>query len=130
MRVVFDTNIFVSALAIPGGQAERALRRILEGDDDLVVSRAIIGELVEVLGRKFGHDAEQLSRAAVFVADLGEVVEPSRRASILSDERDNAVLACAVTGRADILVTGDREMLQLGQHRGTRIVTLREYLSR
>ncbi len=128
MRVVFDTNIFVSALAIPGGQAERALERVIEGRDDLVVSKAMILELVDVLGRKFGHDAEQLARVAVFVADLAEVVEPRARLSLLSDERDNDVLACGLAGKADLIVTGDREMLRRGGYRGVRMVTLREYL--
>lgn len=128
MRVVVDTNIFVSALAIHGGQAERALDRILEGRDDLIVSKAILRELVDVLGRKFGHDAEQLARAALFVADLAEVVQPRTRATVQSDERDNDVLECALAGKADLIVTGDREMLRLGEHRGARIVTLREYL--
>jgi putative PIN family toxin of toxin-antitoxin system len=128
LRVVFDTNVFVSALAIPGGQAERALRRVVDGTDHLLVSKAMISELVGVLGRKFARDAEELSRVALFVADLGEVVEPSRRVSVLPDEGDNRVLECALGGAADLVVTGDREMLRLGECEGIRIITLREYL--
>ncbi len=129
MKVVFDTNIFVSALMIPGGQAERALRRVVEGRDELLVSRAIISELVDVLGRKFARDAEELSRVALFVADLGTLIEPSKQVSVLADERDNNVLACALAGKADLVVTGDHAMLRLGEHEGTRIVTPRDYLA-
>jgi putative PIN family toxin of toxin-antitoxin system len=129
LKVVFDTNIFVSALVIPGGQAERAVRRVVEGRDELVVSKAIISELVDVLGRKFARDAEELSRVALFVADLGELLEPSIPVSALTDERDNNVLACALAGKADLVVTGDRAMLRLSEHEATRIVTLRDYLA-
>ena len=128
MRVVFDTNIFVSALVVPGRRVDEALSRIIEGRDTLVVSRPIIRELLDVLARNFARDAEELSRVAVFVADLGNLVEPNRELSVLSDEADNRVLECAVTGQADLLVTGDREVLSLGEYEGVQIVTLREYL--
>jgi predicted nucleic acid-binding protein len=45
MRVVFDTNIFISALVIPGSQAEKALSRIIEGRDELVLSKDIVKSL-------------------------------------------------------------------------------------
>lgn len=129
MKVVFDTNIFVSALVIPGGRATDALSRIIEGRDALIVSRPIIRELLEVLARKFARDAEQLSRVAVFVADLGTLVEPEHELSVLSDEADNRVLECALAGQADLIVTGDRELLGLGEYEGVQIVTLRDYLA-
>ena len=128
MRVVFDTNIFVSALATPGGRAEEALRRIIEGHDDLIVSKAIVLELLDVLSRKFARDSEELSRVAVYVADLGKLVEPKSRISVLGDETDNRVLECALAGNAHLIVTGDQEMLNLRQHQGVRIVALRDYL--
>ena len=129
MKVVFDTNIFVSALVIPGGQAERALHHVVKGRDELLVSRAIISELVDVLGRKFARDAEELSRVALFVADLATLIEPFKPVMVLTDERDNNVLACALAGKADLVVTGDRQMLDVKEHEGTRIVTLRDYLA-
>ena len=49
MRVVFDTNIFISALAIPGGMAEKAVSRVIEGHDELVISPQIIKEVLSVL---------------------------------------------------------------------------------
>ncbi|MXX75640.1 MAG: putative toxin-antitoxin system toxin component, PIN family [Holophagales bacterium] len=128
MRVVFDTNILVSALTLPGGRADSALRRIVGGDDSLAVSRSIIDELLSVLARKFAYDREALSRVAVFLADLGEMVEPKQSFRILADEPDNRILECAVTAGADLIVTGDRAMLAEAEFRGIRIVSLREYL--
>ena len=128
MRVVFDTNILVSALTLPDGRADSALRRIVGGEDSLAVSRSIIDELLSVLARKFSYDREALSRVAVFLADLGEMVEPRQTLRVLADEPDNRILECAVAGGADLIVTGDRAMLAEAEFRGIRIVSLREYL--
>lgn len=54
MRVVFDTNVFVSALVVPGGRADEALQRVMDGTDTLLVSRAILDELLLVLARTPG----------------------------------------------------------------------------
>lgn len=128
MRVVFDTNIFVSALAIPGSRAEEALLRVVDGQDRLIVSKAIIHELLRVLSAKFGRDREELAHVAVFLAEMGEVVSPTRKVTVLEDDPDNRILECALTGDADAVVTGDRALLALGQYEGARIVTLNEYL--
>jgi len=128
VRVVFDTNIFISALAIPGGRGEEAVNRVLTGRDELVMSKAIILEILGVLARKFERDREQLARVAVFLADIGEIVEPRNFVHRLADEPDNRILECAVKGSADVIVTGDKELLALGEFGGARIVSLRRYL--
>ena len=128
MRVVFDTNVLVSALVFPGGRGDDALQRIVEEHDELLVSRAIVDELLGVLARKFARDAEELSRVAVFLAEIATTVKPGRRLKVLEDEADNRILECAVAGRARAIVTGDRALLALGEHAGVRILSLREYL--
>ena len=128
MRAVFDTNIYVSAFAIPGGRAEAALLKAVEGEVRLVISKPIIHELLDVLARKFGRDAEELARVAVFLAELAEVVQPRRKIEMLSDDTDNRILECAIAGRAEVIVTGDRAMLELGEYQGVRIMTLRGFL--
>jgi uncharacterized protein len=128
MRVVFDTNIFISALAIPGSLAEKAVSRIIEGRDELVISPDIIKEVLSVLSLKFGRDREALSHVAVILSELGELVEPKQTVRVLKDEPDNRILECATFGKADIIVTGDKEMLRLREYMGVKIASLREYL--
>lgn len=128
MKVVFDTNILVAALVFPGGRGEEALRRILEEQDDLLLSKPILDELLGVLARKFARDAEELARVAVFLGGLGTVVKPVRRLRVLADAPDNRILECALAGEANAIVTGDRAMLALGEYRGIRILALRTYL--
>jgi putative PIN family toxin of toxin-antitoxin system len=128
MRVVFDTNIFISAFAIPGGMADKAVSRVIEGRDELVISPQIIKEVLSVLSSKFGREREALSHVAVILAELGELVEPKQTVGVLRDDPDNRILECASFGRADVIVTGDKEMLRLGEYNRVKIVSLREYL--
>jgi len=128
MRVVFDTNIFISALVFPGSQAEKAIQKIIERDT-LLISKAIINEVLLVLSRKFSSDPEELSHIAVYLAELGEMVTPAKRVKVLQDEADNRIIECAIGGTADVIITGDKEMLTLKEYRGITIISLREYLS-
>jgi len=62
LKAVFDTNIFVSALAIPGGHADRAVSLVVDGRIDLCISKEIIHETLGVLAQKFSRGPEELSR--------------------------------------------------------------------
>ncbi|HLN91263.1 MAG TPA: putative toxin-antitoxin system toxin component, PIN family [Patescibacteria group bacterium] len=130
MKVVFDSNILIAALLFPGGRAEAAVANILDGVDDLVISRPIIQEILSVLASKFSRDKEELSRVAVVLGEMGQIVEPSRRLSVLRDEPDNRILECAVEGNAEAIVTGDKAMLAIGEYEGIRLVTLADYLKK
>ena len=128
MKAVFDTNIFVSALAIPGGQAERAINLVIDGQMNLCISKEIIHEVLGVLAQKFSKGPEELSRTAVFLSELAELIVPRKKLAILEDEPDNRILECAATAHADVIVTGDRAMLNLKEYQEIRILSLRQFL--
>jgi len=128
LKAVFDTNIFVSALAIPGGQAERAIDLVIDARVNLCISKEIIHEVLGVLAQKFSKGPEELSRTAVFLSELGELIIPRKKLAVLNDEPDNRILECAATGHVDVIVTGDRAMLNLKKYQGTRILSLRQFL--
>lgn len=128
MKVVFDTNILVSALVFPGGNGEAALQRIVEELDDLIISKPILDELLGILARKFSRDAEELAHVAVYISELAQSVKPRKRIRLMKDDPDNRILECAMTGQADAIVTGDKRLLELGEYRGVRLLSLREYL--
>jgi uncharacterized protein len=128
VKVVFDTNILVSALVFPGGMGEAALQCILEEKDELIISKPILDELLGVLSRKFARDAEELSRVAIFFSDISVAVKPIRRLRVLKDGPDNRILECAIAGNAQVIVTGDRALLALKEYRGVRVLGLRTYL--
>jgi len=129
VRVVFDSNIYISALVFPGSQADQAFSRVLEGTDTLVLSKAILDEVLGILARKFSRDPEALSQTAVLMAEMGEIVKPVRTVDVFKDDPDNRVLECAEAGHAECIVTGDKVMLELKQYGSIRLIPLREYLS-
>ena len=86
MKVVFYTNIFISAFVIPGSQAEKAVLRIIEGRDVLLLSKGILDELLTVLSTKFSRDKEEISRVAVILSEIAEWVVPSEKIKVLNDD--------------------------------------------
>ena len=128
MRIVFDSNIYVSAFIFPDSRAADAISKVILSNDTLILSPAIIAEVLAVLASKFGRDKEGISRTAVFLADLGSIVNPEKRITVLNDDSDNRILECARAGMADAIVTGDKAILQLKEYEGTKILTLKEYL--
>lgn len=130
MRVVFDTNIYISALILPGSSAHQAIQLIIDGQDRLVISKPILDEILTTLARKFCRDAEALSRTALWVMDLAELVYPETRVYVFNDDPDNRVLECAIAGKAKAIVTGDKAMLAIEISHGVRIMSLAAYLGR
>ncbi len=128
MKLVFDTNIYVSVFALPGGKADDAIRRVIDTGDELFISHALLDELVRVLSQKFSHDREHIAMSALLIDEIAKFVEPRMRIAILKDEPDNRVLECAVAARAEAIVTGDKAMLKMSSYLGIRIISLREYL--
>lgn len=129
MILVFDTNIFVSAFVFPGSQAENALLKIINGQDVLLISKPIIDEILTVLAGKFSRDREAISQTAIFLADISHQVRPSKKLMVFQDDPDNRILECALAGKAETIVTGDKTMLRLGKYKGVGIISLRQYLN-
>ena len=130
MRVVFDTNIYVSAFVLPGSSADRAMQRIFDSHDTLLISKPILDELLITLARKFSRDADALSRTALLLTELAEFVQPKERVSVFDDDPDNRILECAIAGQAKAIVTGDKAMLAVEISHGIRLLSLSAYLRR
>ena len=96
--------------------------------DQVLISKSILDELLRVLGSKFARDAEELAHVAVFLSEIALTVHPRRRVRVVKAEPDNRILECALTGRAQATVTGNRALLALDEYGGVRVVSLREYL--
>ena len=131
MKVTFDTNILVSAFEFPHGRAAQVLLNIRSERDLMFISCPIVPivkELLRVLADKFGRTESELEEIRAFIRQFGHFVTPAENLSVLADEPDNRILECAAAVDADLIVTGDREMLALGNFRRTRIVTLADYL--
>lgn len=128
MRVVFDTNVLISAFVFPGGAPESAYRAALSGRVTLVTSPALLAELARVLADRFGWEA-MVETAVGQVARIGTVVRPRDTLSVIEhDPDDDRVLEAAREGSADVIMSGDRHLLELGSWEAIRIVRVAELL--
>lgn len=129
MRVVFDTNIYISALAIPGGHAEEAYLEAVHGAFDLFTSVAILTETARVLQTKFDWAEDNVRRAIQDISQIATVLRPRPTLHLLNDEPDNRILECAIAAQADYVVSGDRHLLALTRHAGSAMLSLSDFLA-
>jgi len=127
-RVVFDTNVYVSAFITTGGRGEAAYLRAVRGEVQLITSVPVLTELARKLREKFYWDDEHIKNACRHIASVAEVVKPKKRISVLSDDPDNRILECAVEAKAEIIVTGDKHLLRLREYEKIAVVTLAAFL--
>ena len=128
MTVVLDTNVLVAALVAEGLCREvvhRTVRmRVLATSTDL------LEELDTTLARKF----RITPATTAFLTALRQqirLVEPRQLSKpVCRDRDDDVVLATAVAARADVIVTGDQDLLVLGSFEGVAIVSPRQFLER
>ncbi len=131
VRVVLDTNVFVSAAIKPRGASAEVLFLAADGKFDLVVSPLILSELEVVLSRpKIGFSEDKIRETVSAIMAIAKMVHPRIRLSaVKKDEADNRILECAVEAKADILVTGDLKHIRpLNFFEGIEILTPREFM--
>jgi putative PIN family toxin of toxin-antitoxin system len=128
VRVLLDTNVLASAILF-GGIPRTLLERGIRGELDLVTSPALMGELEELLGRKFGFPPEAARQVRSELELVADVVRPRSVPQILRDPDDDQVLAAADEGAAQAIITGDRDLLELGSHGDVQILSPRDFLN-
>ncbi|HEX4111218.1 MAG TPA: putative toxin-antitoxin system toxin component, PIN family [Stellaceae bacterium] len=124
MRVVFDTNVFISAVLKDNSLPALAVN-IVEQRDTLLKSDATEQQLFEVLTRPYLAPllapASIARLKALFV--VAELISISQRVVACRDSTDDKFLELAINGRAELIVTGDRDLLVLDPFRNIPIVT-------
>jgi putative PIN family toxin of toxin-antitoxin system len=129
LRVVLDTNVLLAAFATHG-LCEAVLEQALAAHQ-LVLSEHILDEVGRHLAGKFRMPPVRVREIAAFLREQGEVVEPGRvRPGTVKDATDLPVLGTAAAGNCGLLVTGDAELLRLGEFEGIPIVSPRECFER
>lgn len=128
MRVVADTNVFISAFMF-GGLPGKFLDFALRGKFTLVTSIALLDELDEKLRGKFAVSERDALAIRLKLEDSASVVHPDFELDVVPDDPDdNRVLECAVAGKAEFIVSGDRHLLRIGSYEGIAILTVRQFM--
>lgn len=136
LRVVLDTNQFVSSLLVKHGRPAEVLDAWKQQRYVLLISPDIIKELQSTLSyprirRKYHITDNNVKRLTDLLhrdAIVLDVDSAAVAGAIPADRSDEIFLACALTGRADVIVSGDRHLLDLGSYRGMPILTAREFM--
>lgn len=135
MRAVIDTNVLVSGLFWHGAP-HALLAQVRAGTLGLVSSPALLAELAEVIGRtKFDailtRSDTSRERTLAEVRQLAEMIEPPPLPQpVCRDPDDDVVLALAVAAQADMIVSGDDDLLALGDYQGIPIIAPAQALQR
>lgn len=129
LRVVFDTNIFISAI-IFGGNPRQCLELAREGEIQLYTSKAILLELTKKLIKKFAWNEEETGEMIKGLGVFSKIVIPKSQVSVIKDDpADNKILECAIEGEVDYIVSGDKKhILPLKRFKNIPTVTAKELL--
>jgi putative PIN family toxin of toxin-antitoxin system len=126
VRVFLDTNVLASAIATRGICAD--VLQVTLAEHQLVVGEKVLSELHRVLIKKFRATTDLADETDEFLRREGEVIETAPRLQIsVRDKDDLPVLEQAVAGAADVLVTGDRDLLELHAELPLRILSPRGF---
>lgn len=126
MKVFFDTNVLVSAVATRGLCAD--VVNVALAEHRLIVGETVLGELRQVLLRKLRLPAATINELEAFLREHSQVNVESRALDFRElDQDDLRVLGEAVVGEADVFVTGDQDLLQIAARSPIKIVTPRGF---
>jgi putative PIN family toxin of toxin-antitoxin system len=128
MKVVFDTNVLVSAF-VAEGVCSKLLGRARRKDFDLITCPFILKEFEAILLKKLSATKGESRQVLRILAEaISALVQPAQPVSgICRGPNDDPILSCALAASADYLVTGDFDLLELREFRGTRIVAPRDF---
>jgi len=122
LRIVFDSNVYISALlfkGIPG----MILKMARKDKITLIVSDEIIAETERILEDKFKWPRHNIDKFKTRLSDISESIRPDIKIDIIKErESDNRILECAVSGDANLIVSGDKHLLKLKSYKNIPIV--------
>jgi len=128
LRVVADTNVYISALNF-GGVPDQVLALARRSVIAMFVSKPILQEIEGVLNGKFQWLPNRTRDALVTIAEFAKEVRPVERVAVIEkDEPDNRVLECALAAKATIIVSGDSHLRDLGSFQRIRILSPRSFV--
>ena len=130
MRIVLDTNVVASAVFF-GGRPYQLLHFIMEGRVDVVASKEIVDEYEDIVHRlqqKYPAISTKIPLQE-FIAPF-EIIRVSSDIHISRDPDDDKFISCAVDGKCIYIVSGDNDLLSIGNYRDIEILTVVDFLNR
>ena len=134
MRVVVDMNVLISATIKPDSPLAQILVYIRNGRFDFLYFPEFLQEYTEVCSRprlweKYNLDRDELEATIQIMASRGILVHIVTQVDVCRDPDDNVILSLALDGKADYIVSGDKDLLDLSSFREIPIIKPAEFLS-
>jgi putative PIN family toxin of toxin-antitoxin system len=136
VKIVIDTNVFVSALITPHSNSAKIFR-LLEGSNlEALVSKEILSEISRVLcypkiKKRHGLNSAQIKALITDYSKIAALVKTRQEFNVIEeDPTDNKFLECAFFGKADFIISGDEHLLKLKRFRKIPIISPREFLDK
>lgn len=134
MRAVIDTNVIVSGLILARGNPAEILRALRDRRFVAIVSPPMLEEVATALAREwlqseYGVQDDDVRSLLRMLALRSELIEPRTRIRRCRDPRDDIFVEAAVDGRADRIVSGDKDVLAIGSIEGIRIVSPADFVT-
>lgn len=135
VRAVVDTNVYVSAVIRPRGAMAEIVTRVRLRQYSILYSLEQLEEIRETvldtrLSLKYGIVPSDIATIIELIVRRGEVIEIKGDLAICRDPDDDAIIEIAINGKADCIVSGDKDLLVLGSVEGVQVITPREFLER
>jgi putative PIN family toxin of toxin-antitoxin system len=134
IRAILDTNVLISGLITEQGPPRQIVDAWLDGHFTLITPLYHVQELNQVLSypriarRLCLEDAELEMILAALLSEAEVVPGHLQLPGVTRDPKDDATVACAQEGKADYIVSGDQDLLVLGEYEGIPIVTPRQFI--
>lgn len=127
-KVVFDTNIYISAI-IFGGRPRKVLNLAISEEIILFTSPAILLEIALKFKNKFSWSNQDVSKAIKAINDIAEIVKPKKHLKFIKkDPTDDKIIEAAVAAKAEFIITGDSHLLDIKKHKNINILTTKSFL--
>jgi putative PIN family toxin of toxin-antitoxin system len=131
-RVVIDTDVFISGVLSTTSVPARCIEAVVSSGQLIATEATLKGLFERLLSPKFDPHVTRARREELLsrLAPLVEIVEAVQQVRACRDPRDDKFLEAAVNGRADVIITGDQDLLELNPFRMIAIVSPADYLGR
>lgn len=132
MRIVLDTNVFISGIFWEGNASAAIIDAWRNGNFTLVSSHSILEEFVRVLRSfKIKMDEEMIEEWQCMIIENAIIVEPLQKLEIVkADPSDNKFFEVAIAGNTDYIISQDRHLLQVREYQNIQVLTPSEFLQK
>ncbi len=122
-KVVFDTNVLISATLWDNSVAQKFLFRCIKENIQIFSSQEIIEEYKKILARDFDYKEQEIEKILERVIQFLTLVTPSKKVDVVKEDvDDNKIIGCALESGAEHILSYDKHLLKLKEYQGIKIV--------